>query len=72
MTFTNPGHTKSTPSAMSGKDCVGGRGSTIAQSQVGPPNGGQKSQTLVSVPLGKDAGTVQNATARKQLNEACR
>jgi len=69
-TFTNPGSKHAhvlTPAG--GSSC--NRNATAAQQRVNPITGQPQAGTLVSVPIGNNAGTVASATNHQQQIDAC-
>jgi hypothetical protein len=69
-TFTNPGSKHAhvlTPAG--GSSC--NRNATAAQQRINPITGQPQAATIVSVPIGSNAGTVASATNHQQQIEAC-
>jgi hypothetical protein len=69
-TFTNPGSKHAhvlTPAG--GSSCT--RNAIAAQQRVNPITGQPQAGTLVSVPIGNNAGTLASATNHQQQIDAC-
>jgi hypothetical protein len=71
MTFSNPGNPKYNPGTQSGRDCISGRGANAGQQTINPITGQPKPATIVSIPLGNDAGSVASSTTKAQQAQAC-
>ena len=69
--LSNPGNHGTNPGTMSGQGCISGPTANRAQTTVNPVNGHAQAATIVSVPIGKGAGSVANSTTRQQQAEAC-
>lgn len=56
---------------MSGPQCQSGSNMMATQRTVNPINGQPQAKTLVSIPIGKGAGTVSSSTQRQNNIQAC-
>jgi hypothetical protein len=68
MTFSNPA-AKHNLSSANGSSCV--RNGVAAQRHINPITGQPQAGTLVSIPLGRNSGTMASATNHQQQIEAC-
>lgn len=70
-TFQNPRGRKTNPGTMNGAGCNSGPTAVRAQNSVNPITGKAQAKTIVSIPLGKGAGSVASSTTRHQQAVAC-
>ena len=68
--LNNP-NARVTPHSIHGRACNGPIMAHRAQTAVNPINGQSQAAPIISIPLGKNGGSVANATSRAQQAQAC-